>query len=251
MQLVVDTLLTTYQRVGNGEVILIVHGWGDNSAGWTEFSNRLSANYEVIALDLPGFGGTQAPPEAWDLTAYATFVASFLNKLGVRPYALIGHSNGGAIAIRGISMELFTPEKLVLLASSGVRGEYKGRNKILRLITKFGKLLTMPLPASIKKRLQRKVYKTIGSDMLVAENLQETFKLVVTDDVRADAKHIQVPTLLVYGDKDPATPLKYARALQQAIPNSRLEILPGVEHFVHLEEADQVQQLVEGFLRRA
>jgi len=136
----------------------------------------------------------------------------------------------------------------VLLASAGIRGTYKGRVKVLRYITKAGKALTMPLPTAIKRKLRRKVYKTVGSDMLVAEHLQETFKNVVTDDVRQDASQLTQPTLLIYGEQDEATPVWYGEAFHQLINGSTLEILPGAGHFVHIDRPAEVVRAIEGFL---
>jgi pimeloyl-ACP methyl ester carboxylesterase len=249
MQLVVQNLITDFKRVGKGRKVLILHGWGDSGAGWTQFAQSLAKDFDVVTLDLPGFGNTQPPPAPWGLTDYAEFVAAFIKKSNLEPYAVVGHSNGGAIAIRGMAKGLLTPERLVLLASSGVRGEYNGRTKALRLLTKTGKLLASPLPATVKKHLRSKVYETVGSDMLVAEHLQETFRLVVTDDVRKDAKTIRQPTLLVYGEHDQATPVRYGYILQHAIAGSRLEILPATEHFLHIERAAKAQQLTREFLR--
>lgn len=250
MQLVVHDFLTTYGRVGSGKrQVLILHGWGDSSAGWRQFAAALGKDYDVVSLDLPGFGGTQAPQEPWGLGEYADFVAAFIEKAKLKPYAVIGHSNGGAIAIRGLGQNKFQAEKLVLLASAGIRNEYNGRNKALRLITKAGKAATAPLPQAVRKKIQKKVYTTIGSDMLVVEHMQETFKRVVTDDVREDAAQITVPTLLVYGENDTAAPVRYGELFHEAIDGSTLEILPGVEHFLHLEQPQKVVQLVQDFLR--
>ena len=248
MQIVVDNLLANYVRSGTGKEILILHGWGDNVASWKDLIADLSKNYEVIALDLPGFGGSEAPRAAWGLSEYATFVAAFLSKAKLQPYAVIAHSNGGAIAIRALSHHLFSAQKLVLLASAGIRSEYKGRKKALRLVTKAGKALTTPLPRSIKKRLRQKVYQTVGSDMLVAEHLQDTFKRVVTDDVRTDARQISIPTLLLYGDTDQATPLRYGELLHKAIPNSKLQVLSGAGHFLYSDKPQEVMAQIEDFL---
>lgn len=248
MQVIVNQLATNYQRAGKGKTVLVLHGWGDSSKGWVQFTAQLAKNYDVLSLDLPGFGGTQPPAEPWGLTDYATFVGAFLAKLDLKPYAIVGHSNGGGIAIRGLAQKMLTADKLILLASAGIRGEYKGRNKALRMITKTGKLITKPLPATVKKKLQRKVYDTVGSDMLVAEGLQETFKKVVNDDVRADAHMLKLPTLLLYGTDDKSTPPRYGRQFHEAITGSRLEILPGAEHFVHLEQPAKVIALTEEFL---
>src|ERR1700761_1960117 len=103
MQVVVDSLLTQYVRTGKGKVVLLLHGWGDSAAGLRDLQAVLGKRYDVIALNLPGFGGTGNPPVAWGLTDYAQFVAHFLHKIGVSDvYAVLGHSNGGAIAIRGL-----------------------------------------------------------------------------------------------------------------------------------------------------
>jgi len=250
MQVIVDSLLTHYETHGKGKTVLLLHGWGDSAAGLAGLQQALAKKYKVIALDLPGFGGTQAPGGVWGLDDYAYFVDHFLTKIeAARPRAIIGHSNGGAIAIRGMARGLLGADKLVLLASAGIRGEYKGRTKALRLLTKAGKALTTPLPKSVKQRLRKKVYQAVGSDMLVAEHLQETFKKIITDDVREDAARLSLPTLLVYGGQDEVTPIKHANLLNDAIKTSKLEILTNAGHFVHLDEPDKVVQLIEGFLK--
>lgn len=249
MQVVVDSLMTTYSREGKGGVVLILHGWGDSSKSFQKLSHALSSNYDVICVDLPGFGGSQAPTAAWGLTDYAIFLQHFLAKIGVHDvWAIIGHSNGGAIAIRGLGMQLLQSERLVLLASAGIRNVYKGRNRALRIIAKAGKAAAMPLPQSIKKKLRRKLYTTVGSDMLVAEHLQETFKKVVTDDVREDTQHIRIPVLLVYGERDAATPLWYGEQYRELFAHATLEVLPGVEHFVHIERSAEVERAIQEFM---
>jgi pimeloyl-ACP methyl ester carboxylesterase len=251
MQVIVDSLLTRYEAHGKGKPVLLLHGWGDSAEGLKILQTALAKKHKVIALDLPGFGGSQASDGVWGLDDYAYFVSHFLAKVDVKGLkAIIGHSNGGAIAVRGMARGWLSADRLVLLASSGIRGEYKGRVKALRIITKAGKALTAPLPKSAKKKLRSKVYTTVGSDMLVAEHLQETFKKVITDDVREDASHLSLPTLLIYGDKDDSTPLKFAKALNDAIKGSKLEILTQAGHFVHTDEPEKTVKLIEEFLKK-
>ena len=250
MQVIVDSLLTRYEAHGKGKPVLLLHGWGDSAAGLQKLQAALAKKYKVIALDLPGFGGTQAPDSVWGLDDYAYFVDHFLAKIDAASLkAIVGHSNGGAIAIRGMSRGWLSADKLVLLASAGVRGEYKGRVKALRLVTKAGKALTMPLPKAVKQKLRSKVYQTVGSDMLVAEHLQETFKKVVTDDVRVDALHLTLPALLIYGDKDESTPVRYGKMFNEAIKGSKMIVLPGAGHFVHTDEPEQVTKAILEFLK--
>jgi pimeloyl-ACP methyl ester carboxylesterase len=250
MQVVVDTLLTHYEVHGKGKLLLLLHGWGDSAAGLKQLQAALAKKHKVIAVDLPGFGGSQPPEAAWGLDDYAYFVTHFLDKIAAkRPLAIVGHSNGGAVAIRGMARGWLSADKLVLLASAGIRGEYKGRVKVARMITKAGKALATPLPRSIKQKLRRKVYQTVGSDMLVAEHLQETFKKIVTDDVQQSAALLTLPTLLIYGDQDENTPLSHAKLFNQAIKGSKLEIIPGAGHFVHQDAPEKVATLVEGFIK--
>jgi pimeloyl-ACP methyl ester carboxylesterase len=84
--------------------------------------------------------------------------------------------------------------------------------------------------------------------MLVAEHLQETFKKVVSDDVRDDAAKLSIPTLLMYGDKDEQTPLRYGELYHELIAGSTLEVLGGADHFLQLDEAPKVLRLTEEFL---
>ena len=250
MQVVVDKLLTNYTLSGKGKTVLLLHGWGDTSKGLESIKRYLETSYQVIALDLPGFGGSQAPAKAWGLDNYADFIAAFLKKIqSPKIYAIIAHSNGGAITIRAISKELLSPEKVVLLASAGVRNVYKGRTKAIRYITKIGKAAATPLPNDIKHKLRQKVYATVGSDMLVAEHLQETFKKVVTDDVQADAPKLSQPTLLIYGDQDKNTPMEYGLRFHELMPNSTLEVVEGAGHFVHLDASVKAERLIKDFLQ--
>ncbi len=271
MQLVVDTLLTSYEQSStvsdniassiasnkkdkhNPKIdlkeILILHGWGDNSQGWMATRDELAKRYRVTILDLPGFGNSDVPPGAWGLTEYASFVAAFLKKIRLKPYAIVGHSNGGAIAVRGLALGKLHAERLVLLASSGIRSELGGRRKILRVFTKAGKIVAYPLPAALKKTLRRRLYASLGSDLLVAEHMQETFKRIVTDDIQADAAKLKLPTLLIYGEDDTAAPVHYGRILHNLIAGSKLETIEQAGHFVHLDKPDQTRDMLYAFLK--
>lgn len=249
MQVVVDSLLTHYARTGKGKTIVFLHGWADSSASFQALAGSLAPNHEVITLDLPGFGGTARPPQPWGLQEYVDFVAHFLKKIDVgHVEAYVGHSNGGAMAIRGLSNGTLQSDKLVLLASAGIRGTQKRRNAALRVVTKTGKLLAKPLPAQLQRRLRSKLYASVGSDMLVAEDLQETFKRVVADDVRQDAAKLTLPALLVYGEQDSDTPVWYGEQFHELIAGSVLEILPNAGHFVHLDRAADVERAIKEFL---
>jgi pimeloyl-ACP methyl ester carboxylesterase len=249
MQVVTDSLLTTYSRAGKGRVVVLLHGWGDSSASFSGLEGELSKTFDVINVDLPGFGQTQAPTAVWGLDEYANFVHNFLAKINAgNVYAFIGHSNGGALLIRGLGSGKLQASKLVLIASAGIRNRQKAQKALLKIVAKAGKATTFFLPERHKKKLRKKLYGVAGSDMLVVPELQETFKKTVAQDVTADAGNLKIPTLLIYGSNDPATPVADGQRLHQAIQGSQLKIVPGATHYVHQEQPGIVLGYIREFL---
>ncbi len=251
MQVVVSGLMTHYQRQGNGKVVLLLHGWADRKETFQAILPALTEKYTVVTLDLPGFGQSQAPKEAWGLDDYAKFVQAFLKKLNIADlHGVIGHSNGGALAIRAVAQEQLEPKKLILLAASGVRDNHGVRKLGLKAVAKTGKAATFWLPKATKNKLQKKFYGTIGSDMLVAPELRETFKRTVKQDIQADAANIVIPTLLIYGEQDRATPISaVGKRLHKLIKDSKLITVPDADHFVHHASSYDIAKTIIGFLR--
>lgn len=251
MQIVVQGLLTHYECQGSGKAVLLLHGWADSLDTFKLLVAVLSKSQKVISVDLPGFGQSQTPKSAWKLDNYSEFLKDFLYKLNILDiYCIIGHSNGGALAIRALVTEQITADKLVLIAASGVRNSDDLKRKALQAVTKTGKVMTFWLPVSSKQKLQKRLYGAIGSDMLIAPHMQETFRQIVRQDIQTDASSLAIPTLLIYGDQDKATPLKsIGQKLHTLIKYSRLEIIPNAAHFVHQTDSGQVNRLIAEFLK--
>jgi len=242
--------MTNYLKAGSGKrVIVMLPGWGDTSKTFASLMNDLKVDYTVLAPDLPGFGGTQAPDTAWDLDDYAAFVSAWLKKIDVKKVdGLVGHSHGGATAIYGLGNDLLKADKLILLASAGIRNQKRAQKKLFMVGAKTAKLPMMLLPARQREKLRRKFYGAAGSELLLLPHMQDTFKKIIAQDVQASASRVNVPTLLVYGSRDRATPIKDGHILNRAIRGSRLEVV-GAGHFVHQDEPEVVAKLVKNFLR--
>ena len=251
MQVIVDGLLTQYVLTGKSkQLVVLLHGWGDDSRTFAKLQAKLTAQYQVLVLDLPGFGGTQPPQEVWGLDDYAAFVQAVLTKLKLKqPYAVVGHSNGGALAIRAISLGLLQPEKLVLLAASGIRTRGSVRRLALKVVAKTGRVATVWMPERYRRTLRKSLYGVAGSDILVVPQLQETFKKSVRQDVQTDAAKLHLPTLLVYAAQDRAVPLSDGQRFHRLIKDSELQVLPEAGHFVHHDRPEAVQLMVEEFLK--
>ncbi|TXG76338.1 alpha/beta hydrolase [Patescibacteria group bacterium] len=250
MQVVVQGLLTHYEQAGSkGPRLLLLHGWGDRLETYHQLTGLLQKDHQITSIDLPGFGATEPPKATWGLSDYASFVASFLEKLSWQPDVIVGHSNGGSIAVVGLANGTLTAKQLVLLASAGVRNRQKGRKLAWKIAAKTGKAATAVLPRSQQERVRRRFYGAIGSDLLVAPHLQETFKRTVAEDITPFAKKLSISTLLVYGDEDEATPVEtVGTVLHDAIPDSCLEIIHQADHFVHQQASADVARLIREFV---
>lgn len=248
MNVVVNGLMVNYQKVGSGKPILCLPGWGDTAQSFSKFAEKLKDKYTVLVLDLPGFGGTQPPPNAWGLEDYADFVRAWIEKIDIKDlHAVVGHSYGGAIAITLLSGGKIRPQKLILIASAGIRNKKLLRKRLIKGAAKVGKVPLYFLPRESRRKAREKFYRSLGSDMLLLPHMELTFKRIIGEDVQAKAQKLSVPTLLIYGTKDKDASVKDGQILAGGIKNSRLEIIEA-GHFLHQEQTDAVAQLVEDFL---
>jgi len=249
MTVIVDGYSIGYTKTGSGPAILLIHGWGDTKETFNQIANNLQKNYTVITIDLPGFGKSESPKEVFTLKKYAQFVHDFVEKIGEASiFAYVGHSNGGAILIRGLSSGILHSDKLILLASSGVRREHTARKKFLKAVARTAKIPTSLLPKSSQAKLKKSAYSKIGSDLYVAEHMQDTFRQVVSEDVVHDSAMINIPTLLIYGSHDKATPSKYGLKFNKQIEQSELAVIDGADHFLHQTHTQSVIKQMTDFL---
>ena len=250
MHVVINGLMTRYTVSGKGPVVVMLHGWGDSMTTFTSLEKDLSKNYTIVKLDLPGFGGTQRPEKAFGVSDFVNFVAMFLDKTEFDDiFALIGHSNGGTIIIKGLQENSLTAKKIILLASAGIRSEDTIKKSLYKATAKAAKIPLVLLPRNKREQLRKQAYRQIGSDLHVVEGMEDSFKKVVSEDMIDYASQIENPTLLVYGDKDTATPVSYGKKYQDSMKNASLEIVPGAGHFLHQTDTRVVCKMIEDFLK--
>lgn len=248
MNVVVDGLMTNYLKSGSGSKTLVfIHGWGDTAKTFAHLFDKLSDRYTILAVDLPGFGGSQKPPVAWDLNNYANFVAAWLSKINVKKIDMIaGHSFGGSVAIVAVAEQIVRADKLVLLASAGVRGKKGFKKRLMWIGAQIGKLPLYVMPPSKARRIKQALYKQAGSDFLLYPEMRETFKKSVAQDVRDLSSKIKIPTLIIYGVKDKATPAVYGEIYHKNISNSKLELIQA-GHMLHKHQPELVTKMIKEF----
>lgn len=249
MQIIVQNLAIEYQDEGRGPIVLFLHGWKDTLHTFDFIVALLKSKYRIIRLDLPGFGKSELPKVDWNLNNYVALVNDFIQKLDLEIYATVGHSFGGRVIIKGTAEKIFKPEKIVLIAAAGLAKKRTGRNLLLMILAKIGKMVTLLPPFSFwRTQLRRKIYQSVGSDYFAAGSLQKVFLNVVREDLAAAASQINQSTLLIWGSRDQQTPLADGQRLAGLIAESSLEVLDGGGHFIHQEQPQLVANLIEKFL---
>ncbi len=254
-----------YRVTGSGEPLVLLHGTGSSLHTWEEWTNQLSSQYQVISLDLPGFGLTGKHfANDYSIKAYADFIDIFLDKLGVTHINLAGNSLGGHIAWQYALDHSNRVKKLILLNSSGFQKEDADVSLAFRLANMpvINKLMLRVTPKSLVESSLEEVYHNDNkvTDELVNRvhslQLRRGNRQAFIDkssfeyaDRSADLKNIQCPTLIQWGKHDAWFPQSWAKAFEAAIPNARLIIYDKAGHVpmeeLPIETAQDAQQFLE------
>jgi pimeloyl-ACP methyl ester carboxylesterase len=241
-------LRTRYLVRGSGPPALVLHGWGASIEAVYPIVCGLAPVATVYALDLPGFGQTDLPPEAWGVEDYQAFVAAFMDALAIERPAVVGHSNGGRIAIRMAATEPARASRLVLVDSAGIRPRRTLRWYRRVGMAKLGKHAARFLGAPGERLRSLLVSRAASADYAAAGPLRPTLVRLVNADLRPLMPRIAVPTLLVWGSQDADTPLSAAREMERLIPDAGLVVLEGAGHYSYLDQSARFGRIVSHFL---
>lgn len=249
-QRMVGGLPTGYIVVGEGPPVLLLHGWGVDSETMLPVANALAkAGYTAHVIDFPGFGQSALPPEPWRVEDYARWVVAYLDAAGLERVHLIGHSFGGRVSLvlGGTYPERIG--KIALSNSAGVKLPLPLKIQVYYIWRRvLMALLSLPGLGKVKTQVRERLRRRYGSaDYLKAGPLQETFKLVVNEDLLPYARRIQAPTLLFWGDRDLDTPLQIGQILEREIPDAGLVVFNGAGHYAYLDQFEQFMRVVVHF----
>ena len=251
-----------YRSGGSGPVIVLIHGMAGSSATWRLVMPLLAEHFTVVAPDLVGHGESEKPRGDYSLGAFASGVRDLLLALGHERATFVGQSLGGGVAMQFAYQFPERCERLVLVSSGGLGDEV---NVLLRLLALPGAELVLPLGCNnwfhdagvrVAGWLARvglhpsprvtELWQSYGSlaDAKTRTAFVHTLRSVV--DVAgqrvsaADRLYLaaEVPTLIIWGDRDSIIPVEQGRAAHEAIPGSQLEIFEGTGHFPHCERPD-------------
>jgi pimeloyl-ACP methyl ester carboxylesterase len=259
-QIEVKGLRIAFERAGEGPPLVLLHGaFGFDSRAWRRQLDGLSDEFTVVAWDMPGCGRSSDPPERFRISDYADCLAAFIDALGLGRPHLLGLSFGSGLALELYRWHPMLPRTLILASAyAGLAGSFPAEVVEQRL---QHVLRALDLPP---EQWAREWSPTMFTESAPAELVDEIaaflsefdpagqralFDAFAHEDLRDLLPRIDVPTLLLYGDKDVRSPLSVAEDLHARIPTSRLVVMPGVGHLSNVEAAERFNSEVRSFLR--
>jgi pimeloyl-ACP methyl ester carboxylesterase len=244
-----EGLTVRYQVGGQGPHALLLHGWGGAIESFGPVLDDLRRSYTVSALDLPGFGESSLPPSAWGSADYAQLILRVMDLVKLDRAHLIGHSFGGQVSIQLAASAAERVDKLVLVASAGIRVRPALTTRLKRGAARLGRWLATH-GGWVGEGLRARIYRRVQSqDYANAGPLRPTLVRVINEDLKPLLPLIKSPTLVVWGAQDRDVPLTAARLLVQRIPQAQLDVFENAGHFVYLDQFERFRLLVGRFLR--
>lgn len=232
--------------------IVLLHGWGVNIDLFSKIIVHLAPYFNIYAMDLPGFGKSSEPTVPWNVDNYADFVMKFCEKMGIKRCSLIGHSFGGRIIIKMMSREKlpFTVDKIVLTGSAGIRPQQSLQRKMQNKCYKMLRWL-LALQACQKMMPNALEYlrqKNGSADYNAASPImRQCLVRVVNEDLTPLLHNINVPTLLIWGENDTATPVRDGQIMAKQIPDAGLVVFEGCGHYAFLEQCWRFCRILDSF----
>ena len=243
----------------DGDPMLLLHGWGSSAGLMRPLARAFDDAYRVYNLDLPGHGETPPPPAAWGVPEHAQLLDAFLRERIGRPVHLVGHSNGGRIALymAGDPATAGHFRTLALISPSGVRRRRTLKVRARRAIAGALKAPFQKLPEPLKAYgldwlRHTLVWRLLGSSDYnrVQGVMREVFVNTVNCYVEDRLERIAVPTLLFRGTRDDAVSQEQMETMQRRIPDCALIALENAGHYGYIDRPDVVVPAIRQLLAR-
>ncbi len=262
----------SYYEAGSGPVLLLVHGITSSADAWRGVMPALAEHYTVIAPDLLGHGGSAKPRGDYSLGAYASGLRDLLAALGHSRATVVGHSLGGGIAMVMAYQFPERVERLALISSGGLGKQVglvlraatlPGAGIVLPVITRRGPRDAVIGAAHLLSRLGLRTRADVRGAALGLASLRDdaarrafihTARSIIDIAGQRVNAHDRLylaegmPTLLVWGDRDPMIPVSHGLAAHEAIPHSRLELFAGAGHYPFEEDPERFVRVLRDFI---
>ena len=222
---------------GEGRDLVMLHGYLSNKESFAPQIEYFSKFYRVTAPDFPGMGGANALGCPFSVDDYADWTEQFLKEQGIENPLIIAHSFGGRVGIKLLARGRV--DRAVLTGCAGIVRKrtlrYKMKVRAYRIVKKIA-------PKYAERHFGSAEYRNLPPVM------RESYKKIVNEDLREDAKTITRPVLFVCGLEDRETPLSSAEIYHACVKDSRLIVLERCGHFAHIENPLAFNAAAEEFV---
>lgn len=239
-----------YIRAGaGGQNVLFVHGNLASANWWAPIMELLQAQFDMVAVDLRGFGKSQPSPAQVSLRDHALDIANLVKDLEFTDFTIVGHSLGGAVAMQLGAAFPELVSAMVLVDSAPLTGMKDINYVLLEQLLQNDTILTASLQGTMAMPVPQAVLEVLQADCLQAKAaLIPNTRALDGIDFSGVARNFLKPVLVVHGENDVIVPAGEAQATAAAYPNSRLEVLPGVGHNPQIENPPLFARLLAEFL---
>lgn len=256
---------THYLERGEGEPVVLVHGFNLDGATWMENVEALAARRRVLVPDLWGQGYSTREPLDYGYPLFAEQLRSFLDVLRIERASLVGHSMGAGTSALFARNHPERVAKLVLVDAAGIPAPLPFRARVFRWPGVARLLFSWPSDAIRRKNLEdfwvhrkelltperfaelTRAQKIRGSSRALISILRRDFFNTLRDTYR-ELGTLGLPTLVVWGRQDAAVPLSAGEEIHRLLPASRLEVLDPAGHLANFDQAARFDRIVLEFL---
>ncbi|MEX0994298.1 MAG: alpha/beta hydrolase [Balneolaceae bacterium] len=247
-----------YKIIGSGKPLVVLHGWAGDSRVMVPLARSLAHLRTCLLLDLPGFGGSSAPPEPWNIDRYADLVEAFIRNIDSSGVDLLVHSFGGRIALKLLSRPSIAEkiDKVLITGGAGMKPKRRFSFYCKKYLAKTLKLPFLLLPEAMREKALTwlrgtGLWKMLGSPDYreLSGVMRETFVLTVSEHLEPTLESIHHDILLLWGRNDEATPLYQGERLQKGLKNGALVVIEGAGHYAFLDKPKRFTAIAEAYFK--
>lgn len=256
MDIIVHGVRLHYEMYGHsGPKVLLLHGWGCSVQHFEPIARAMEKDYQLCVIDFPAHGTSDRPPIPWGVADFTECVRELIQAIGFSPCDIIAHSFGGRVSLMLAARYPELVIRMVLTGCAGLKGEktpeqLKRENSFKKKKALVQKLSSLPLLKGACQALLHAMQMKYGSADYNAldDEMKKTFVKVISEDLRPLLPRIKASTLLIWGERDTATPLWMGQTMEKEIADAGLVVFENDDHFAYLKQWPRFVAVVKAFL---
>ncbi len=272
----IDSLEISYLREGKGEnTLLFLHGLSSNANAWSKNIETLKSSYTCVAIDLPGYGKSSMPKVDYTPSYFAMVTHKIIEQMKLKNVVLIGHSMGGQASIKLATTYPKDIKKLILVAPAGLETFAEEQANFMKISYTATMVKNTPdaqiennyamnffkLPEDAQKMIEeRKQIKKASNFDAHCEAIIKSIAGMLNEPVFDQLKDIEHQTLVIFGKEDKLIPNRYFNPIlttesvgniaKEQIKNVQLKFIEESGHFLQFEKPNEVNLLIEEFVKK-